>query len=92
MNKITETKPTTAHALTKLRELIAKSAGLRHSIALLALGLLLTTVPRVTAQTKLSVADNDFVLAAAQGGMIGNSVDVLIHVEADLRKPAPSKP
>ena len=69
MNKITETKPTTAHALTKLRELIAKSAGLRHSIALLALGLLLTTVPRVTAQTKLSVADNDFVLAAAQGGM-----------------------
>ena len=69
MNNNTETRPTTVHALTKLRELIAKSAGLRHSIGLMALGLLLTTVPRVTAQTKLSVADNDFVLAAAQGGM-----------------------
>ena len=33
----------------------------------------------------------DFDIAADQG-MIGNSVDVVIHVEADLRKPAPPKP
>jgi len=28
----------------------------------------------------------------ADQGMIGNSVDVLIHIEADLRKPAPATP
>jgi hypothetical protein len=28
----------------------------------------------------------------ADQGMIGNSVDVVIHVEADLRKPVPSRP
>jgi polyisoprenoid-binding protein YceI len=33
----------------------------------------------------------DFDIAADQG-MIGNSVDVVINVEADLRKPAPAKP
>ena len=33
----------------------------------------------------------DFGIAADQG-MIGNSVDVVIHVEADLRKPAPATP
>jgi polyisoprenoid-binding protein YceI len=33
----------------------------------------------------------DFEVAADQG-MIGNSVEIVIHVEADLRKPAPAKP
>ena len=33
----------------------------------------------------------DFGIAADQG-MIGNSVDVVIHVEADLKKAAPATP
>jgi putative membrane protein len=37
-------------------------------MALVAVGLLLA-VPGAQAQTKLSTADNDFILAAAQGGM-----------------------
>ena len=42
-------------------------------------------------EAKLTLDRRDFDIAADQG-MIGNSVDVVIHVEADLRKPAPATP
>jgi len=29
---------------------------------------------------------------AADQGLVGNNVEVVIHVEADLRKPAPTAP
>ena len=41
------------------------------------------------ASTTLDRRDFDI---GADEGMIGNSVDVLIHIEADLRKPAPTNP
>ena len=42
-------------------------------------------------EASVTLDRRDFDIAADQG-MIGNSVDVVIHVEADLRKPAPATP
>ena len=42
-------------------------------------------------EASVTLDRRDFGIAADQG-MIGNSVDVVIHVEADLRKPAPATP
>ena len=42
-------------------------------------------------EASITLDRRDFYIAADQG-MIGNSVDVVINVEADLRKPAPAKP
>ena len=42
-------------------------------------------------EASITLARRDFDIAADQG-MIGNGVDVVIHVEADLRTPAPPKP
>lgn len=42
-------------------------------------------------QASLTLDRRDYNIAADQG-MIGNNVEVLINVEADLRKPAPAKP
>ena len=42
-------------------------------------------------EASLTLDRRDFDITADQG-MVGNSVDVLINVEADLRKPAPAKP
>jgi polyisoprenoid-binding protein YceI len=42
-------------------------------------------------EASLTLDRRDFDIAADQG-MIGNSVDVVINIEADLRKPAPAKP
>ena len=39
----------------------------------------------------LTLDRRDFGISADQG-LVGNSVDVLIHIEADLRAPAPAKP
>src|ERR1019366_5893261 len=42
-------------------------------------------------EASVTLDRRDFDIAADQG-MIGNSVDVVIHVEADLRKAAPATP
>ena len=42
-------------------------------------------------EASLTLDRRDFDISADQG-LIGNSVDVLINVEADLSKPAPAKP
>ena len=42
-------------------------------------------------EASITLDRRDFDIAADQG-MIGNSVDVVINVEADFRKPAPAKP
>ncbi len=42
-------------------------------------------------EATITLDRRDFSIAADQG-MIGNKVDVVIHIEADLRKSAPSKP
>jgi polyisoprenoid-binding protein YceI len=42
-------------------------------------------------EASVTLDRRDFDIAADQG-MIGNSVEVVIHVEADLRKPAPATP
>jgi polyisoprenoid-binding protein YceI len=42
-------------------------------------------------EASLTLDRRDFDITADQGA-VGNSVDVLINVEADLRKPAPAKP
>ena len=42
-------------------------------------------------EATLTLDRRDFDIAADQG-VIGNNVDVVINVEADLRKPAPAKP
>ena len=42
-------------------------------------------------EASVTLDRRDFDIAADQG-MIGNSVDVVIHVESDLRKPAPATP
>jgi putative membrane protein len=49
-------------------KLIASSAATRLGIALVAVGLLIA-VPRANAATTVPTADQDFILAAAQGGM-----------------------
>ena len=51
---------------TPFLKLISKSASATLSVALLAVGLL---VPRANAETTVSMADTNFILAAAQGGM-----------------------
>jgi polyisoprenoid-binding protein YceI len=42
-------------------------------------------------EASVTLDRRDFDIAADQG-MIGNSVDVVINIEADLRKPAPATP
>jgi polyisoprenoid-binding protein YceI len=42
-------------------------------------------------EATLTLDRRDFDIAADQG-VIGNNVDIVINVEADLRKPAPTKP
>ena len=42
-------------------------------------------------EATLTLDRRDFDIAADQG-VIGNNVDVVINIEADLRKPAPAKP
>jgi len=42
-------------------------------------------------EATLTLDRRDFDIAADQG-MIGNPVDVVINVEADLQKPTPAKP
>ena len=68
MNTHTESKHAVKQDTTRFPKLIASSAAARLGLALVAAGLLLA-VPCATAQTKLSSADNSFILAAAQGGM-----------------------
>jgi putative membrane protein len=63
MNINTKAKPTMNPSFLKL---ISKSASATLGMALLAAGLL---VPRANAATTVSMADTNFILAAAQGGM-----------------------
>jgi predicted outer membrane protein len=63
MNINTKTKYTVN---TPFLKLISKSASVTLGMALLMVGLL---VPRANAETTISMADTDFILAAAQGGM-----------------------
>jgi putative membrane protein len=67
MNTNTELKTHTAEqGNTSFLKIISKSASVTLGMALLAVGLL---VPRANAATTISMADTNFILAAAQGGM-----------------------
>ena len=66
MNINTESKHLPATGRSWMLTIISKPASVTLAIALLALGLL---APRVIAQTPVSMADTNFILAAAQGGM-----------------------
>jgi putative membrane protein len=67
MNTYTELKKHTAeHGNTSFLKIISKSASVTLGIALLAVGFL---VPGANAATMISMADTNFILAAAQGGM-----------------------
>jgi len=67
MNTNTELKTHTAEqGNTSFLKIISKSASATLGIALLAVGLL---VPSANAETTISMADTNFILAAAQGGM-----------------------
>ena len=68
MNTHTVSTHAVEQTSAQLPQLVARPAGTRLGIALVAVGLLLAA-PGVKAQTKLATADNDFILAAAQGGM-----------------------
>lgn len=68
MNTNTESKHAVKQDNARFSKLIISSAAARLGMALVAVGLLLA-VPCATAETKLSTADKDFILAAAQGGM-----------------------
>lgn len=67
MNTITKSKPATGQDHGPFPKNLPGSVAARV-IALAAVGILLA-VPDVKAQTKLSTADNDFILATAQDGM-----------------------
>jgi putative membrane protein len=54
------------HGNTSFPKIISKSASVALGVALLALGLL---APCANAETSVSMADTNFILAAAQGGM-----------------------
>ena len=66
MNANTKFQPAAEQDKPQLLNLISNSASAALAVVLLALGLL---VPCAKAQTALSVADTNFILAAAQGGM-----------------------
>src|SRR5471030_480556 len=67
MNTNTELKRSVEHYKTRFPRLIAGSAS-KLGMALMAVGLLLA-IPCVKAETTVSMADTNFILAAAQGGM-----------------------
>lgn len=66
MNTNTKSQPAAEQDKPQFLKLISSSASATLAMVLLALGLL---VPCATAQTALSMADTNFILAAAQGGM-----------------------
>jgi len=68
MNNNTESKRAVEQDHARLPQLIVSAAAAKLGLTLMALGLLLA-VPYAKAETKLSTADSDFILAAAQGGM-----------------------
>jgi putative membrane protein len=63
-----EAKHTVGQGNVEFPQLTASSAVAGLGMALVAVGLLLT-VPRTSAATTISAPDQDFILAAAQGGM-----------------------
>jgi len=67
MNTNAESKRAVEHIDARFPRLITGSVPARLGMALMAVGLL--AVPCANAETKLSTADTDFILAAAQGGM-----------------------
>ena len=68
MNTNTKSKHAVEQDNARFPKPLASSAAARLGMALVAVGLLLA-VPCAKAETKLSVADTDFILAAAQGGI-----------------------
>jgi putative membrane protein len=66
MNTNTKSQPAAKPDKPQFLKLISSSASATLAMVLLALGLL---VPCAKAQTALSMADTNFILAAAQGGM-----------------------
>ena len=66
MNTNTKSQPAAEQDKPQFLKLISSSASATLAMVLLALGLL---VPCAKAQTTLSMADTNFILAAAQGGM-----------------------
>jgi putative membrane protein len=66
MNTNTESQRAVEQNKTRFLKLISNSASATLGMALVAGGLL---VPRANAETTVSTADQDFMLAAAQGGM-----------------------
>ena len=69
MNTNTESKHAAEQTNARFPKLITSSAAARLCMAMVAVGLLLA-VPCAKAETKLSTADKNFIVAAAQGGMI----------------------
>jgi putative membrane protein len=67
MNTNTESKHAVEYNNPRFPKLITSSVTARLGVALMAAGLL--AVPCAKAATKLSTADENFILAAAQGGM-----------------------
>ena len=67
MNTNTESKHAVDHNNARFPKLITGSLAATLGVALMAVGLL--AVPCAKAATKLSMADESFILAAAQGGM-----------------------
>jgi putative membrane protein len=68
MNTNTESNHASEQAKAWFSKLIASSAAVSVGLVLAATGLLLA-VPCAQAQANLTMADTDFILAAAQGGM-----------------------
>src|ERR1039457_6599486 len=66
MNTNTESKYAVDHDNTRIQSLLTDSVATTLGVALMAVGLL--AVPCAKAATKLSMADESFILAAAQGG------------------------
>ena len=67
MNTHTESKHAVDHNNARYPKLTTDSVAARLGVAMMAVGLL--AVPCAKAATKLSTADENFILAAAQGGM-----------------------
>jgi putative membrane protein len=68
MNTNTESQRAVEQDKTRFLKLISNSASATLGMALMAVGLVIA-VPRANAATTVSTADQDFMLAAAQGGM-----------------------
>jgi putative membrane protein len=68
MNTNTGSKHAVEQDKTRFLKLISNSASATLGMTLVAVGLLIA-VPRANAATTVSMADKDFILAAAQGGM-----------------------